>query len=377
MPFKQNFIYLTPYACDEEAIECATATAVAEAVAKGLEGREVTPFVLRRVNELTRGESLVANVALINNNAKVGAQIAMELSQLLNPQRGIDDGRPCSREASTSALRVFSPRLVVVGGTVQDITSRPLPGVSLVLGSSTPGQRRSSWGGVARNIAEAAARLGALPLLVSAVGDDAEGAAAVAHAAAAGIDVSGVRRSVGARTAVYSATLDERGDLVAAIADMDALRLMDAAYVGSFAPALSLAELVAVDANLDADALRALVRACKPGQSGQSGPALLFEPTSVAKAARIVDAGAVAALTFLKPNADELRAIAAAAGAADRNRGAPEGVSDCDGESGGEGEGQGHAGNESEGRMDLEGKDEVVIRDAMTGGYICIGTCAA
>jgi pseudouridine-5'-phosphate glycosidase len=38
----------------------------------------ITPFLLKRVNELTGGESSASNVELIKNNAKVGASIAVK-----------------------------------------------------------------------------------------------------------------------------------------------------------------------------------------------------------------------------------------------------------------------------------------------------------
>ena len=41
---------------------------------------QVTPFLLKRVQELTGGKSLVANIALVKNNAAVGAQIAAALA---------------------------------------------------------------------------------------------------------------------------------------------------------------------------------------------------------------------------------------------------------------------------------------------------------
>jgi pseudouridine-5'-phosphate glycosidase len=44
----------------------------------GVRGKDVTPFLLQRVNEKSQGESLRANVALVKHNARVGAQIALE-----------------------------------------------------------------------------------------------------------------------------------------------------------------------------------------------------------------------------------------------------------------------------------------------------------
>ena len=46
---------------------------------KGIQGHQVTPFLLKRIQELTGGESLSANIALIKHNAKIGAQIAVAL----------------------------------------------------------------------------------------------------------------------------------------------------------------------------------------------------------------------------------------------------------------------------------------------------------
>ena len=41
-----------------------------------ISGAEVTPFLLKRINEITGGESSKTNIALIKNNAKVGSLIA-------------------------------------------------------------------------------------------------------------------------------------------------------------------------------------------------------------------------------------------------------------------------------------------------------------
>lgn len=50
-----------------------------EAEERGVQGAETTPFLLRRIQQLTGGASLKANIALIKNNAAVGAQIAVAL----------------------------------------------------------------------------------------------------------------------------------------------------------------------------------------------------------------------------------------------------------------------------------------------------------
>lgn len=51
-------------------------TAAKEASKKGIRGKELTPYLLKRIGELTEGKSIEANVALLKNNARVAAQIA-------------------------------------------------------------------------------------------------------------------------------------------------------------------------------------------------------------------------------------------------------------------------------------------------------------
>jgi len=58
------------------------AQAQSEADAKGISGKEVTPFLLQRIFELTDGQSLIANIALVRNNARLAAEIAKELAAL-------------------------------------------------------------------------------------------------------------------------------------------------------------------------------------------------------------------------------------------------------------------------------------------------------
>jgi len=60
-------------------IEPAIEQAVAEAAARGLRSAAVTPFLLTRIAELTGERSLAANLALLKNNARVAAEIALEL----------------------------------------------------------------------------------------------------------------------------------------------------------------------------------------------------------------------------------------------------------------------------------------------------------
>ncbi|MCS0582252.1 pseudouridine-5'-phosphate glycosidase [Massilia pinisoli] len=55
------------------------AQALREADAQGVKGKAVTPFLLARIKDLTGGRSLATNIALVKNNALVGARLAVAL----------------------------------------------------------------------------------------------------------------------------------------------------------------------------------------------------------------------------------------------------------------------------------------------------------
>ncbi len=66
-------------ALDSQIARQAEETASKEAQEKNIRGQELTPFLLRRVNELTGGKSMRANLELLLNNARLAAQISRAL----------------------------------------------------------------------------------------------------------------------------------------------------------------------------------------------------------------------------------------------------------------------------------------------------------
>jgi len=184
--------------------------------------------------------------------------------------------------------------VVVVGGTNMDVVARTSS--PLVAATSNPGHTRISPGGVGRNVAACLGLLGAPVRLVSAVGDDAFGDEALRVTAACGADVTAVRRAPGA-TGTYTAVLDDRGELVAAVSDMAIVDELQLETVH-----LTDAALVVLDGNLaHAQAARVVAAAA------EAGVPLAFEPVSVAKAGRLADL--VHDLFLVTPNEAELVAL--------------------------------------------------------------------
>jgi pseudouridine-5'-phosphate glycosidase len=71
------------HALPRQAIDAAIAQALEDCAAQGITGKATTPFLLQRLNALTGGRSLAANVQLVLNNARLAAAVAVAHAALL------------------------------------------------------------------------------------------------------------------------------------------------------------------------------------------------------------------------------------------------------------------------------------------------------
>jgi pseudouridine kinase len=191
---------------------------------------------------------------------------------------------------------VSEAEILCIGGAVVDRTYR-LAG-PLQAGTSNPATALTSYGGVARNLAENLARMGRRVGLISAVGDDAAGEGLVAHLAGLGVETSLIVRIHGAATSDYCAILDPAGELAVAVAN---LALLEESY-GALAERATarLAETcwLFADCNAPAEGLAWLIAAGRA-----AGVSLAIDAISAPKACRLpVDLTGVS-LLFL--NRDE------------------------------------------------------------------------
>ncbi len=69
-------------ALDQGEVEGFIGQALAEAEAAEVRGKDVTPFLLRRLGELSAGRTLKANIALVENNARLGGELAAAFAAL-------------------------------------------------------------------------------------------------------------------------------------------------------------------------------------------------------------------------------------------------------------------------------------------------------
>ncbi|KAG6814072.1 hypothetical protein H0H92_003119 [Tricholoma furcatifolium] len=305
-------------------IQQAVDQAVAESEANGMSklGKEVTPWLLSRVGELTQGTSRESNVALIENTALVGGKIAVEYQKLQDKPHFPTPFMPEAENNNT----LPSATLMIVGSCAVDITARASGKTDdLVAHSTAPGNISLTLGGVARNVAEASHRLLSAhaqrlsSVLVSPVGNDAFGRLLLEETTRLGMRVDGFVPG-SERTAVCNMVLNNKGDLIGGIADMNITAALQPPTVESTSSSegpksdiKNNPSIVALDGNLSSETIKEVVGHCI-----KSNIQVFFscgsEPTSVTKSTAILPAVAsflghandLAPITFISPNLFEL-----------------------------------------------------------------------
>ncbi|XP_048871132.1 uncharacterized protein zgc:136858 isoform X2 [Brienomyrus brachyistius] len=289
------------HAAQGQEIEDAVQVAMKEASMKGIRGKDVTPFILQRVSELTQGRSLQANMALILNNAKVGSQIACALSDLRRRRRAPESPPPQKERALPP-----QPQTVVIGGVNVDFIAKGNT-EKLLLGQTNPGSVLQCFGGVGRNIADCLSRLGEAPLFISAVGTDSHSDAFLGYCKH--MNTSAVAKIQEQRTATYCAVITKTGEMSLGLADMDIHQQITTQYVSRFEEELSSAQLVVLDGNIPVSTIRYVCSVAKT-----NAVPVWFEPTDVEKAKKPFLSESWKALTCTTPNLVELCAMNQALG---------------------------------------------------------------
>ena len=170
------------------------------------------------------------------------------------------------------------------------------------LETSNPVTSRRSHGGVARNVAETVARLGARARLITAVGEDEAGRALATSLAQLQVDMGGLVTISGKTTAEYTAAFWQ-GELFAGFADMDIFEALSPECVGERLPNQLQDWLVFADCNLPWATLAMLAR-----RAAAEHIYLAIDCVSLAKSERLPrDLSGVSLLTV---NADQVRHIA-------------------------------------------------------------------
>ena len=189
--------------------------------------------------------------------------------------------------------------ILCIGGAAIDLGLR-LQGPT-ILGTSNLAEAASSFGGVARNVAELLARFGADTALLSAVGEDAAGAGLLEHLRSVGVDTSRSFVVPGGETARYIAVLDEAGELVIGVNAMQVSAAVTAERIRS--TELPGAGWVFAECNLDPDTIASVL--ARVGE--HPGLRLAVDTISVPKVARLP--ADLSGIDLLFTNVDEANAL--------------------------------------------------------------------
>jgi pseudouridine kinase len=151
------------------------------------------------------------------------------------------------------------PYVLVIGAA--GIDSKGRARVPLTLGSSTPGAVRVSVGGTARNVAENLARLGVNPVLLSAIGAGGTGRRILNNAEQVGINTDYLIVLEEHHTSAYLAILNETGNLVMSVDDMEILSCLTPQVINRRRSLIKNAEMVVMDSNLSQATITSLFKA--------------------------------------------------------------------------------------------------------------------
>ncbi|KAI3371151.1 hypothetical protein L3Q82_023783 [Scortum barcoo] len=304
------------HAAAGQQIEEAIQAAVTEASAKGITGRDVTPFILQKVSEVTKGKSLQSNIALIHNNAKVGSQIACALSKQRNERKL--NGKTRHQEKHSAESDIVNINMcdefiilltqhstqkaivlqVVIGGINVDFIAKGKT-KTLHFGQTNPGSVCQTFGGVGRNIADSLSRLDCRPLFISATGADSHSDAVLNYCKH--MNTSGVAQLQEQSTATYCAVITESGELSLGLGDMDIHQQITEQYVSQFEKQLSSATLVCLDGNIPVSTIDYV---CSIASKHNIN--IWYEPTDSEKACKPFLSDAWKSLSYSSPNLAEL-----------------------------------------------------------------------
>lgn len=184
----------------------------------------------------------------------------------------------------------MSKRVLVIGGVNTDIGAAPEK--TMVPGDSNPGHIMTSLGGVGCNIARNLRLLGVDTALLTVLGDDAFGTAAMAQCKALGLDMALSEALPGQRSGTYLYVLNDCGDMVTAVNDMGIYRNMTPALLEKKRDEINRFDLVVLDTNPPRDTIEWLCDNCTVP--------IVADPVSIAKASKLQ--GVMDRLYAIKPN---------------------------------------------------------------------------
>ena len=221
----------------------------------------------RQILQLIEANPMISQQELADGLGITRSSVAVHISNLMS--KGHIAGRGYVLRSGSYA--------VVVGGVNVDIGGKPF--APPVAADSNPGTVSVSLGGVGRNIAHNLSLMGTDVRLLTAYGDDIHGHRVAASCSELGIDLSHARRISGGTTSTYLYLMDEQGEMVLAVSDMEICKKITPTYLSAHLGLLQNAQVIICDANIPEESLIYLAENC-------AGP-LFCDPVSTVKAEKL------------------------------------------------------------------------------------------
>jgi pseudouridine kinase len=164
--------------------------------------------------------------------------------------------------------------------------------------ASNPAHVRTSFGGVARNVAENLARLGQEVTLLTVIGDDRNGEQILTHTSQAGVDLSHILRTDQFPTGFYMGVVNKKGQVELAVDDMRIISCLTPEILEKRKDLFKTASLVFLDGNLPEDTFEAAL-----SLANKNKLPVCADPASSSLAYRLLPH--LPALSLVTPNSAE------------------------------------------------------------------------
>ena len=204
----------------------------------------------RQILQLIESNPMISQQELAETLGITRSSVAVHISNLMS--KGYVAGRGYVLRSGSYA--------VVVGGVNVDIGGKSF--APLVAEDSNPGTVSTSLGGVGRNIAHNLRLMGPDVKLLTAYGDDMNGAHLEHSCAQLGIDLKYALKRRGETTSTYLYIADPAGEMVLAVSDMAICDRITPQYLADNMSVLRSARVVVADTNIPKESLEYLVKNC-------------------------------------------------------------------------------------------------------------------
>lgn len=275
-----------------------------------IQGKDLTPFMLQKIYEDTKGESAKCNIAFVKNNAILGTEIAKQLSIMKGGKNEYSQPTEIIEKKPKISMPISSKKFntMVVGSVALDRTCKI--GGEMKIKDSNPGKITESVGGVGFNVTLAGTSYDSSNpiILVTAINkEDSAGELILKALDKFSLPINGIINLPNESTAQYISMHKSDGELTIACADMDIIEKI---------PKKSVIELIEkyqpktllIDLNITPELIDEILVKAK-----ELDIKVLIEPTSGTKCSKLsqchLNVYPETPIELITPTLEELNAI--------------------------------------------------------------------